>query len=162
MVEKEESIRIESTSRSTRSVVAGSNNGGGSAASDSSPPPTTTKIAERLTLAVEVAVIDKNMSPGLVPLAQHYEKLKKHLRSLLSSAKTYQQHSIQIQKSRNEVSLQLLLLLLLLLEEQASEQAIVLEGHDGRLGVNHFIIISGIHLPWLSHPFFLLFRLTIL
>ena len=101
MVEKEELVRVESTSRSTRS--AGSNGG---SATEASPP--TTKIAERLTLAVEVAVIDKNMSPGLVPLAQHYEKLKKHLRSLLSSAKTYQQHSIQIQKSRNEVSLQLL------------------------------------------------------
>jgi hypothetical protein len=97
MGEKEASIKLEST-RSD-----GSNGGPAVEASVVTPP--TTKIEERLKLAVEEAVIDKNRSPGLVPLALDYEKLKKQLRSLVTSAKTYHQHTVQIQKSRDEVSI---------------------------------------------------------
>jgi hypothetical protein len=97
MIEKEPSIKLESTS----------NRSGGSNGEVPPPPPPLpkTKIAERLKLAVEVAVIDKNRSPGLVPLALEYEKLKKQLRTVITSANTYHQLSMQVQKSRDDVSI---------------------------------------------------------
>jgi hypothetical protein len=106
MGEKEEAIKLESTlsNRSNRSNRTAGSNGSPAIESAVTKPPTT-KIAARLKLAVEEAVIDKNLSPGLVPLAQEYEKLKKQLRSLISCAKTYHQDSIQVQKSRDQVSI---------------------------------------------------------
>jgi hypothetical protein len=69
-----------------------------------SPPLAKTKIAERLKLAVDEAEISRNRSSDLVPLTQKYDKLKKQLRSLVTSAKTYHQLSIQIRKAGDEVS----------------------------------------------------------
>ena len=68
------------------------------------PLPSKTKIAERLKLAVEEAEIARNRSSDLVPLTQEYDKLKKQLRSLVTSAKTYHQHLITTRKSQDEVS----------------------------------------------------------
>jgi hypothetical protein len=68
------------------------------------PPLLKTKIGERLDLAVKNAETTRNRSSDLVPLTQGYEKLKKQLKALVTSAKMYHEHSILIQKSRYEVS----------------------------------------------------------
>jgi hypothetical protein len=106
MGEKEASIKVESTKSD------GSDGGPAFEASvttQTAPtaptaPPSKTKIEERLKLAVEEAEIDKNRSSDLVPLTQEYDKLKKTLRSLVANAKMYHQHSIIVQKSRDDVS----------------------------------------------------------
>lgn len=64
----------------------------------------TIKIAERLTKAVEEAVLTNSRSPELIPLTADYEELKKKLRNLISVVKRYQQRTMEMHQSKTDVS----------------------------------------------------------
>ena len=63
------------------------------------------KISDRLDKVLEQKTPAKNhRSPDLVPLTKDYEDLKKNLRSLVTTSKTYHEATKQLDKSRTEVS----------------------------------------------------------
>ena len=63
------------------------------------------KISDRLDKVLEQKTPVKNhRSPDLVPLTKDYEDLKKNLRSLVTTSKTYHEATKQLDKSRTEVS----------------------------------------------------------
>ena len=62
-----------------------------------------TKIASRLTRAVNDSQYIKNRSPDLVPLAKEYDVFRKRLRSLIAATKKFLQSTRQMEQSRMEV-----------------------------------------------------------
>jgi hypothetical protein len=64
----------------------------------------TTKIAARLDKAVEDSVGHQHRSPDLVPLTTNYQTMRKRLRSMVKSAKSYQKATRQLEDARSNVS----------------------------------------------------------
>lgn len=60
------------------------------------------KISERLTKAIDGASLTKNRSPELIPLTAEYERVKKKLRFLIASAKTYQETTQAVRRARQD------------------------------------------------------------
>lgn len=68
------------------------------------PKSTIAKINERLDHAVSQAPPTKNRSPELVPLTAEYEKMRKNLRSLVTSVKKYDEATKEMNASRDELA----------------------------------------------------------
>jgi hypothetical protein len=64
----------------------------------------TTKIAARLEKAVEDSVGHQLRSPDLVPLTTNYQTMRKRLRSMVQSAKSYQKATQKLEQARSNVS----------------------------------------------------------
>lgn len=76
----------------------------GPVSTSSSTKSTMAKINERLDHAISHAPPTKNRSPDLIPLTAEYEKMRKNLRSLVTSVKKYAEASKEMNACRDELA----------------------------------------------------------